>query len=173
MFNRNFTILFISQIFSSAPPAITILLSGIIGSSLIQIKYLATLPTGIMVGGIAVSSIFASSIMSLKGRKFGFCLGSIVGTFAALFCAYSIFIENFYFYCFSNFFIGFAMAFTHQYRFAAAEVVAAGPVLPGLVGSLPQPSACAPVPRKCAAAQPAVASGVPLVAASASPVRAG
>ena len=123
MFNRNFIILFISQIFSSAPPAITILLSGIIGSSLIEIKYLATLPTGIMVGGIAVSSVFASNIMAHKGRRFGFCLGSIVGTLAALCCAYSVYIENFNLYCFSNFFIGFAMAFTHQYRFAAAEVV--------------------------------------------------
>ena len=95
MFNRNFIILFISQIFSSAPPAITILLSGIIGSSLIEIKYLATLPTGIMVGGIAVSSVFASNIMAHKGRRFGFCLGSIVGTLAALCCAYSVYIENF------------------------------------------------------------------------------
>ena len=123
MFNKNFIILSISQIFSSTPPVVTILLSGIIGSSLINIKYLATLPTGIMIGGVAVSSIIASNVMSRKGRSFGFCLGAIVSTFASLFCAYSIYTQNFYLYCFGNFFIGFAMAFTHQYRFAIAEIV--------------------------------------------------
>ena len=123
MFNKNFIILTISQIFSSTPPVITILLSGIIGSTLIDIKYLATLPTGIMIGGVAISSVIASNIMSKMGRSFGFSLGSIVSTFASFLCAYSIYIESFYLYCFANFFIGFAMAFTHQYRFAVAEIV--------------------------------------------------
>ena len=123
MINRNFIILFISNILNSPPPVITILLSGIIGSMLIEFKYLATLPTGIMVSGVAVSAFFASSIMSIMGRRFGFCLGSVINTFGAILCAYSIYIESFYLYCFANFFIGFAMAFTHQYRFAAAEVV--------------------------------------------------
>ena len=123
MFNRNFIILFISNILGSTPPVITILLSGIIGSTLIDIKYLATLPTGIMVGGVAVTAFFASTIMSIMGRRFGFSLGTIVSTFASLACAYSIYIQSFYLYCFANFFIGFGMAFIHQYRFAAAEVV--------------------------------------------------
>ena len=123
MFNKNFIILTISQIFSSTPPVVTILLSGIIGSTLIDIKYLATLPTGIMIGGVAISSVIASNIMSKMGRSFGFSLGAIVSTFAAFLCAYSIYIESFYLYCFANFFIGFAMAFTHQYRFAVAEIV--------------------------------------------------
>ena len=123
MFNKNFIILTISQIFSSTPPVVTILLSGIIGSSLIDIKYLATLPTGIMVGGVAISSVIASKIMSKLGRSFGFSLGAIVSTFASFFCAYSIYVDNFYLFCFANFFIGFAMAFTHQYRFAVAEIV--------------------------------------------------
>ena len=123
MFNKNFIILTISQIFSSTPPVVTILLSGIIGSTLIDIKYLATLPTGIMIGGVAISSVIASNLMSKMGRSFGFSLGAIVSTSASFLCAYSIYIESFYLYCFANFFIGFAMAFTHQYRFAVAEIV--------------------------------------------------
>ena len=123
MFNKNFIILTISQIFSSTPPVVTILLSGIIGSTLINVKYLATLPTAVMIGGVAVSSVLASKIMSIKGRSFGFALGAIVSTFASFLCAYSIYIQDFYLYCFANFFIGFAMAFTHQYRFAVAEIV--------------------------------------------------
>ena len=31
--------------------------------------------------------------------------------------------QNFILFCFANFFIGVGMAFTHQYRFAAAESV--------------------------------------------------
>ncbi len=123
MFNKNFLILTISQVFSSTPPVVTILLSGIIGSTLINIKHLATLPTGVMVGGVAISSLIASKIMSIKGRSFGFSLGAFVSTLASLLCAYSIYIQSFNIYCFANFFIGFAMAFTHQYRFAVAEIV--------------------------------------------------
>ena len=84
MFNKNFIILTISQIFSSTPPVVTILLSGIIGSTLIDVKYLATLPTGIMIGGVAISSVIASNIMSNMGRSFGFSLGAIVSTFASI-----------------------------------------------------------------------------------------
>ena len=123
MLNRNFIILLIAQIFSSTPPVVTVLLSGIIGSTLIDIKSLATLPTAIMIVGTAFSSIIASKIMSYKGRRFGFFLGSLVSTFASISCAFAVFLENFYFFIFSNFFIGVAMAFTHQYRFAVAENV--------------------------------------------------
>jgi len=121
--NRNFIILLIAQIFSSTPPVVTVLLSGIIGSTLIDIKSLATLPTAIMIVGTAFSSIIASKIMSYKGRRYGFCLGSLVSTLASISCAFAVFLENFYFFIFSNFFIGVAMAFTHQYRFAVAENV--------------------------------------------------
>ena len=123
MFKRNFIILLFSQIFSSTPPVVTVLLSGIIGSTLIDIKSLATLPTAIMIVGTAVSSIIASKIMSYKGRRYGFCLGSLISTFASLSCALAVFLANFYFFIISNFFIGVAMAFTHQYRFAVAENV--------------------------------------------------
>ena len=123
MLKRNFIILLISQIFSSTPPVVTILLSGIIGSTLIDIKSLATLPTAIMIVGTASTSIIASRIMSYKGRRYGFCLGSLVSTFSSISCAFAVFFENFYFFIISNFFIGVAMAFTHQYRFAVAENV--------------------------------------------------
>ena len=95
MLKRNFLILLISQIFSSTPPVVTVLLSGIIGSTLIDIKSLATLPTAIMIVGTAVSSIIASKIISYKGRRYGFCLGSLVSTFASLSCAFAVFFANF------------------------------------------------------------------------------
>ena len=41
----------------------------------------------------------------------------------SILAAYSIFVQNFVLFCFANLFIGIGMAFTHQYRFAAAESV--------------------------------------------------
>ena len=61
--------------------------------------------------------------MSLIGRKLGFIYASIGNSLVSLLAAYSIMDQNFILFCFANFFIGVGMAFTHQYRFAAAESV--------------------------------------------------
>ena len=61
--------------------------------------------------------------MSVLGRKTGFIIASVGNSLASFLAAYSIFIQNFNLFCFANFFIGVGMAFTHQYRFAAAESV--------------------------------------------------
>ena len=60
--------------------------------------------------------------MSLIGRKYGFILSSINNFLISILAAYSIMGQNFILFCFSNF-LGVGMAFTHQYRFAAAESV--------------------------------------------------
>ena len=74
MVNRNLFILSVGQIFSFTSPVVSVLLSGIIGSQLININYLATLPTAMMVVGVASSTLIASKIMSIKGRRYGFLL---------------------------------------------------------------------------------------------------
>jgi MFS family permease len=61
--------------------------------------------------------------MSVIGRKTGFITASIGNSLASILTAYSIMDQNFILFCLSNFLIGFGMAFTHQYRFAAAESV--------------------------------------------------
>ena len=76
MINRNLFILSIGQTFSFTAPVVNILLSGIIGSQLIDINYLATLPTAMMIVGVACSTLIASKIMSIKGRRYGFCMPS-------------------------------------------------------------------------------------------------
>ena len=123
MINRNLFILSIGQTFSFTAPVVNILLSGIIGSQLININYLATLPTAMMVVGVASSTLIASKIMSIKGRRYGFLLASLVSSLSSLLCAFAIFDSNFTIYCLGNFFIGFAIAFAQQYRFAASESV--------------------------------------------------
>ena len=121
--NKNLWLLTLSQIFSFTAAPITVFLSGIIGSQISPIKSLATLPMSVSIVGIAIGSIFASKVMSVIGRKTGFITASIGNSLASILTAYSIMDQNFILFCLSNFLIGFGMAFTHQYRFAAAESV--------------------------------------------------
>ena len=123
MFNKNLIILLLAQVFSFTAAPITVFLSGIIGSTMISNKSLGTLPTALMIIGTALGSILASYIMSIKGRKFGFMLGTLITSFSALVAAYSIYESIFYTFCLGNFFIGIGSAFMAQYRFAAAESV--------------------------------------------------
>ena len=123
MFNKNLTILTICQVFSFTAPPITVFISGIVGLKISPIASLATLPTSLSIVGTAVFSFFAAKIMSKIGRKKGFILSSTYSSLAALLGAYSIYSENFILFCISCFVIGTGIAFTHQYRFAAAETV--------------------------------------------------
>ena len=121
--NKNLLILTLSQIFSFTAAPVTVFLSGIIGSQISQVKSLATLPMSISVVGIAIGAIIATKVMSLIGRKYGFIIASIGNMLTSILAAYSIMTQNFILFCFANFFLGIGMAFTHQYRFAAAESV--------------------------------------------------
>ena len=121
--NRNLIVLTFSQIFSFTAAPVTVFLSGIIGSQISPLKSLSTLPMSISVVGIAIGAVVASKLMSIIGRKQGFIIASIGNTLVSILAAYSIFIQSFSLYCIMNFFLGMGMAFTHQYRFAAAESV--------------------------------------------------
>jgi len=123
MLNKNLVILALSQIFSFTAAPITVFLSGIIGSQISPLKSLSTLPMSISVVGIAVGAIFASKVMSVIGRKNGFISASFGNSLVSLLAAYSIINQSFLLFCLANFFLGIGMAFTHQYRFAAAESV--------------------------------------------------
>ena len=146
--NKNLLILTLSQIFSFTAAPVTVFLSGIIGSQISPLISLSTLPMSISVVGIAIGAIFATKAMSFIGRKAGFILASIGNFLACVLAAYSIMDQNFILFCFANFLIGVGMAFTHQYRFAAAESVEKSKVpraisiilLGGIVSALLGPS---------------------------------
>ena len=121
--NKNLFVLTLSQIFSFTAAPVTVFLSGIIGSQISPIKSLSTLPMSVSVVGIAIGAVIASKVMSITGRKTGFIIASVGNSIVSICAAYSIFIQNFSLFCFVNFFLGVGMAFTHQYRFAAAESV--------------------------------------------------
>ena len=121
--NKNLWIIAASQIFSFTPAPVNVFLSGIIGSTLSPVKSLQTVPTSLMIVGVAVFSFFAAKIMSRIGRKAGFLYAALFSTLSVLLSAYAVWDKNFYLFCLACFFIGNGMAFTHQYRFAAAESV--------------------------------------------------
>lgn len=123
MLNRNLFIVVTSQIFSFTVAPVSVLLTGIIASEMIDIKYFATLPTALVIVGSAIGSVFASFLMSVKGRKFGFIFSALMSTFASLLASYAVFCNYFIVYCFANLLLGLGLAFTAQYRFAASENV--------------------------------------------------
>ena len=121
--NKNLWIITVSQIFSFTPAPVNVFLSGIIGSTLSPLKSLQTVPTSLMIVGVAIFSFFAAKIMSKIGRKAGFLYAAIFSSSSALLAAYAVWDKNFYLFSLACFFIGCGMSFTHQYRFAAAECV--------------------------------------------------
>ena len=121
--NKNLWIITASQIFSFTPAPVNVFLSGIIGSTLSPVKSLQTVPTSLMIVGVAIFSFFAARIMGRIGRKAGFLYAAFFSTFSVLLAAYAVWDKNFYLFCLACFFIGNGMSFTHQYRFAAAESV--------------------------------------------------
>jgi MFS family permease len=121
--NKNLWIITASQIFSFTPAPVNVFLSGIIGSTLSPVKFLQTVPTSLMIVGVAVFSFFAAKIMSRIGRKAGFLYAALFSTLSVLLAAYAVWDKNFYLFCLACFFIGNGMSFTHQYRFAAVESV--------------------------------------------------
>ena len=121
--NKNLWLLILSQIFAFTVAPVTVLLSGIIGSQLSPIKSLATLPMALSIVGIAIFAIFAAKIMSIIGRRAGFIFASIGSSISSLLAAYSIISESFVLFNLACFLLGTAVAFSHQYRFAAVETV--------------------------------------------------
>ena len=121
--NKNLWIITASQIFSFTPAPVNVFLSGIIGSTLSPTKSFQTVPTSLMIVGVAVFSFFAAKIMGRIGRKAGVLYAALFSTLSVLLAAYAVWDRNFYLFCSACFFIGNGMAFTHQYRFAAAESV--------------------------------------------------
>ena len=121
--NKNLSLLVLSQIFGFTNAAITVFLGGIIGSQITSVKSLSTLPVALSVVGTAIFTFFAAKIMSKIGRRLGFIFSALASSAATLLAALAISQQNFILYCIGCLILGMGMAFTHQYRFAAAESV--------------------------------------------------
>ena len=121
--NKNLSLLVLSQVFGFTNAAITVFLGGIIGSQITSVKSLSTLPVALSVVGTAIFTFFAAKIMSKIGRRLGFIFSALASSAATLLAALAISQQNFILFCIACLILGMGMAFTHQYRFAAAESV--------------------------------------------------
>ena len=124
MLKRNIAILLIAQMVAITATISLVTLGGIVGHDLAPTPALATLPLSLFVVGTAMATVPAAWSMSKVGRARGFACGAGLGLSGALLSMTAMAAASFPLFCLGAVFVGFAAAFSQQYRFAAAESVA-------------------------------------------------
>lgn len=122
---RNVAILSAAQaLAASAGPFVT-LAGGIVGQSLAPTPLLATLPITALVMGLAAAAVPVALLVRRVGRRAAYMVGAAVSMGGALLAARATTAGSFALFCTATFVMGAAAACVQQYRFAAAESVAA------------------------------------------------
>ncbi|NND60599.1 MAG: MFS transporter [Gammaproteobacteria bacterium] len=121
--NRNLAVLFFAQMISVCASMVMVTIGGIVGTRLAPDAALATLPISLMVVGTAIATIPAALLMRRIGRRAGSALAALVGASGILLAALAIESGSFMLFCAGIAVFGLNLAFTQQYRFAAAESV--------------------------------------------------
>lgn len=122
---RNLSILVVCQLISTSGSIVIVMLGGIIGSQLSSNKAFATLPLSMMVIAIAATTIPATLLMQKIGRRKGFALASMSAFAGMITAVIALQQSSFALFVVAVSMFGINMAFTQQYRYAAAESVAA------------------------------------------------
>ncbi len=120
---RNLLILVSCQLISATGSIVMVTLGGIIGSTLTANKALSTLPLSMMVVAVAATTVPATLLMQRVGRRMGFSMASVVAATAVLIAVVAIRQSSFVLFIVATMMFGVNMAFTQQYRYAAAESV--------------------------------------------------
>jgi MFS family permease len=120
---RNLTILIFCQLISTSGMIVMVMLGGIIGSQLTTNQALVTLPLSLVVVSVAATTIPASILMSKIGRRNSFSLASLTSVVAMMIAVIALREKSFLLYNVAAVVFGINMAFTQQYRYAAAESV--------------------------------------------------
>jgi MFS family permease len=114
----------LGQCVATGGTVLVVTIGGIVGVQLSPAPALGTLPMSLMVVGTALSAIPAALLMQRIGRRPGYAAASLLGAIAALLAAYAVSAGSFVLFCLATLLIGVNVAFSQQYRFAAAESVA-------------------------------------------------
>ena len=120
---RNIAILLVCQLISATGAIVIVTLGGIIGSKLVANPAFATLPVSIMVVVVAATTIPATILMRKIGRRYAFSLSSLCAVTSVLIAAFALYTDSFAWFILATGVFGINMAFTQQYRYAAAESV--------------------------------------------------
>jgi MFS family permease len=119
---RNVLVLSTCQATLQVTGTIMIAVTGLAGFSLAADKALATVPLTCYVLGSAASTVHASLLMHVIGRRAGFQIGTTVGIFGGAICSLAIWLASFWLLCAGMAVMGVYTAFGKYYRFAAADV---------------------------------------------------
>lgn len=120
---RNLMILVACQLISATGSIVMVTLGGIIGSSLASNKAFATLPLSMMVVAVAITTVPATMLMRRIGRRKGSAISSVSAAIAVLVAVLALRETSFVLFVCATMLFGINMAFTQQYRYAAAESV--------------------------------------------------
>ncbi len=110
-----------AQMLGSSGLTVVVILGGIVAAQMAPRPSLATVPISLAIVATALTTIPASLLMRRIGRRAGFIFGACIGLVGGLVAAQAVIISNFVMFCAATLFMGSSMAFTQQYRFAAAE----------------------------------------------------
>ena len=124
LLNRNIAILLVAQVVAITGTISLVTLGGIVGRDLAPSPALATLALSLFVIGTAAGTVPAAWVMSRIGRARGFACGAAMGLAGSGCVVAAMTARSFLFLCTGAVFVGFATAFSQQYRFASAESVA-------------------------------------------------
>lgn len=122
--SQNVPILVLANALNLSGSAMMALLGGLVGRQLAGNPALATLPTSLIVVGLAGMVIPANMLAQKISRKRLFQISAVGAGLAALLAAWAVYSGSFVLFGLSAFLIGMNNAVGQQYRFAAAE---AGP----------------------------------------------
>lgn len=118
-------ILALAQFFGAFGQVATVLLAGLVGTALAPDPALATLPVGTAVIGVAAATLPVGTALARWGRRPVLLAGAATSMAGSLLGAWALALHDFALYCVATLVVGANLAFTAQYRFAAAEAVPA------------------------------------------------
>jgi len=122
---RNLIILIICGLISTTGSIVLVTLGGIIGSELVGNPVFATLPLSVMVISVAATTIPATMLMRKIGRRKSFSIASLSAVVAMVVAVVALKESSFVLFNVAMMLFGINMAFSYQYRYAAAESVEA------------------------------------------------
>ena len=119
---RNTLVLATAQAIVGAVAPVSIAMGGLAGAYLLlDDKSLATAPVAGYNVGVAAGALPAAMLMRAVGRRLGLMSGAVVTSAGGLLAAYALFQGSFWLFVAALLVIGFAGAFSQQYRFAATD----------------------------------------------------
>jgi MFS family permease len=122
LFNKNLVLLILCQGIFLTNNITFVAINGLVGLSLTNIPWMATLPImGYVVGG-ALSTGIVARTQKKYGRQKSFQLGLLVAVLSSLICGYAAYSKNFWLLTFGTLVAGYYSANGQLYRFAAAEL---------------------------------------------------